>query len=594
LKLTFSGFQRVKKFRRSRRAVEVLTGNLLMIVVMASVFSSIAFLVKASTQRYSSQQQSQMVEQLSSYLSSKVSEAWGVSVDETPLSLPETIGGSSYIIESEPGGQYLIVRTVGGTFRIPSNGITLSRRSIRSTEPHTIGIRYGKVVIDPPPLTEVLFPLDGSVFGGPFNLSYRTSRSATEHEVYLDGRQVSSSTSSLDGMTIDPNTPPTNLSDGQHLLTVVTKNNFGYGQDSVKFVIDRTPPQVELNVSQIWDNKLKITVTDLKVQGNKVEMYVFITDDKNQPVRELDESDFYIYDSENEFLQGGRLRLQVLATDGESRVDPSSYGIYYENSGNVESVEGKEAEWDSKGYNGTTTFWARASDIAGNWNLSMNVTKSPTNRRVEVGPPDKKSDLSVIFTNDVSGSMDWVMWKDEYPKPGEPSRLDYMKAAVKSFIDKMFPEDEGAICSFATNYDTGQEEIILRHDFTLTTESGKTALKTAVDALTTRDGTPLYDALYQSVLWVKDRTKYRAVLVLTDGKDLNYATGQPYSNRTFEEVIELAKQEGVPIYCVGLGDSIWPPPRRGCRKRTTRLLASFSAGTRSPIMLASRSPGEIR
>ncbi len=355
-------------------------------------------------------------------------------------------------------------------------------------------------------------------------------------------------------MTIDPNTPPTNLSDGQHLLTVVTKNKFGYGRDSVKFVVDRTPPQVELNVSQIWDNKLKITVTDLKVQGNKVEMYVFITDDKNQPVRELDESNFYIYDTENEFLQGGRLRLQVLASDAESRVDPSSYGIYYENSGNVESMEGKEAEWDSKGYNGTTTFWARASDIAGNWNLSMNVTKSPTNRRVEVGPPDKKSDLSVIFTNDVSGSMDWVMWKDEYPKPGEPSRLDYMKAAVKSFIDKMFPEDEGAVCSFATNYDTGQEEIILRQDFTLTTESGKTALKGAVDSLTTRDGTPLYDALYQSVLWVKDRTKYRAVLVLTDGKDLNYATGQPYSNRTFEEVIELAKQEGVPIYCVGLGD----------------------------------------
>ena len=82
MKLTFSGFQRVKKFRRSRRAVEVLTGNLLMIVVMASVFSSIAFLVKASTERYSSEQQSQMVEELSSYLSSKVSEAWGISVDE--------------------------------------------------------------------------------------------------------------------------------------------------------------------------------------------------------------------------------------------------------------------------------------------------------------------------------------------------------------------------------------------------------------------------------------------------------------------------------------------------------------------------------
>ena len=542
------------RFRNSRRAIEVLTGNLMMLMVMAAVFSSIAFLVRSSSDKYSQAQEEEIIDSISIYLRSMVSDAWGIGADEIPLDLPELIGGQDYIIESDPSGKYLWIRTGGMTYKIVSSGITMSRRSISSSQNHNIGIRDGRIVVDPPPLTELVEPLDGSVFSGNFNVSYRTSGSATNHSVYLDGVKVASSSTTLDGFIIDPSTPPTDLTNGQHILTVITGNDFGDGSDSVRFVVDRIPPNVALNMTQIMTDELRVEITEITSTNKSVELYIFVTDDKDLPVRELDSDNFYMYNSEAELGQGGRFELSIIANDTESRVDPRSYVIGRQYQGDTSISRSRDWEWDSKIFNTTTRFWGIASDIAGNTQTSPNITMNPINRNVGVGSPDRKSDLSIIFTNDVSGSMEWVMWKDEYPKPEEESRLDFMKMAVKSFIDKMYPEDEAAICSFATNYATQSSEIVLQADFRLTTEAGRNQLKSAVDGLTTLGGTPLYDALYQSVLWVRDRTKYKAVLVLTDGKDLNYATGEPYSNRTSEEVIDLAVAEGIPIYCVGLGE----------------------------------------
>jgi len=541
-------------FIGSKRSIEVLTGNLLMLMVMALVFSSVAFMVKKTSDNYSLAKERELVDGISAYLRSKVSEAWGVGADEVPLTLPELAGSAKYTIESDPSGNYLIVKTPRSRYKIRSGGIVISKGSIDNIQPHSIGIRDGRVVIDPPPLTEIVQPLDGSVFNGPFNVSYRTSSSTTEHRIYLDGTMVANSSTTLDGFRIDPSAGPTYLADGQHILRVVGRSLYGEGEDFVRFVIDRSPPQVELKISQIMTGELIVSVTQIRTTGEKVEIYIHVSDNKGMPVRELDVSNFYIYNSGDEFLQGGRFALSVSAVDSESRVDPRSYVIAQEAKGVVDLTRSRETIWDSKNYNGTVTFWAVASDIAGNAQASPNATRTPVSRPIDVGPPDRKSDLSVIFCNDVSGSMEWVMWKDELPKPGEESRLDFMKPAVKSFIDRMYPEDEAAICSFTTNYDTGLVEIVLRADFTATDPAGKAALAATVDSLVTRDGTPLYDALYQSVLWVRERSKYRVVVALTDGKDLNYATGQPYSTRTWEEVVDLAVLEGIPIYCVGLGE----------------------------------------
>jgi len=543
------------KFRGSKRGIEVLTGNLMMLMVMMAVFSSIAYIVRSSSDKYSKAQEEEIIDGIAVYLRSMASDAWGVGADEISLDLPKLIGSKDYIIESDPGGKYLWIRTDKKTYRIINGGLAMSRRSISSSQPHTIGIREGRTIIDPHPLTELLEPLDGSIFSGSFNVSYRTSASATQHSIYLDEVEVASSPSSLDGFIVDPGMPPTNLTNGQHILTVATSNEFGEGSDSVRFVVDRVPPRVDLNMTQIMTNELNLEITDITTTFDEVEIYIFVTDDKDLPVRELDADNFYMYNSAAELVEGGRFSISVIANDSESRVDPRSYIISRQYQGDTTIFRSKDANWDSKEYNTSTMFWGVASDLAGNTQTSSNLSKNPINRIVEIGSPDRKSDLSIIFTNDVSGSMQWVMWKDEYPKPGEESRLDYMKSAVKSFIDKMFPEDEAAICSFTTNYATGLTEIILQEDFTPTTEDGKNQLKSAVEGLSTRDGTPLYDALYESVLWAKERTKYRAVLVLTDGKDLNYATGEPYSTRTSGEVIDLARAEGIPIYCVGLGEA---------------------------------------
>jgi VWFA-related protein len=138
--------------------------------------------------------------------------------------------------------------------------------------------------------------------------------------------------------------------------------------------------------------------------------------------------------------------------------------------------------------------------------------------------------LSVVITLDTSGSM--------------AKRMKETQAAAKSFLDTLGSNDSAQVVSFA------------REVKRLTTMStNRQAAREAIGSIMARGDTALYDALYESIQLVKDRTGRKAIVLLSDGVD-DDGTGKPLSKRTVKEVIGLARAVNVPIYVLGLGTDI--------------------------------------
>ena len=84
-------------------------------------------------------------------------------------------------------------------------------------------------------------------------------------------------------------------------------------------------------------------------------------------------------------------------------------------------------------------------------------------------------------------------------------------------------------------------------------------------------GTALYDSLAVALLYLTEAKGQRAVLLLSDGADRSSRLG-------FEQILEVARQQGIAVYAIGLGN-----PDGQEREKLTRLAAetggrSFFAG----------------
>jgi len=186
---------------------------------------------------------------------------------------------------------------------------------------------------------------------------------------------------------------------------------------------------------------------------------------------------------------------------------------------------------------GAVTAYVSVVDQGGNPVTSLTETNfSVIEDTVNLGAPTEASfvsdvaapvPISVALVMDYSGSITDI----------EDTVLD-MQDSVKSFVDEMGNNDETEIIKFAT-----LKEVV--QPFT----SDKVALKAAVDAPWDGGrGTVLYDAVYQAIQDVAARANDRkAVIVITDGSDTQ-------SEKILTDVINLGKDNGVPVFAIGLGD----------------------------------------
>jgi Ca-activated chloride channel homolog len=121
--------------------------------------------------------------------------------------------------------------------------------------------------------------------------------------------------------------------------------------------------------------------------------------------------------------------------------------------------------------------------------------------------------------------------------------------AAKDFVERMSDKDRTAIASFDTTTEPTPpyEDLTIWQDFS----SDKTSLEVAIDKATLeKGGTNLWDAAVDSVNLLKAATgENKLVILLTDGIN-NASSNEP------GDVIEVANQNTVSVYSIGLGKDV--------------------------------------
>jgi VWFA-related protein len=139
--------------------------------------------------------------------------------------------------------------------------------------------------------------------------------------------------------------------------------------------------------------------------------------------------------------------------------------------------------------------------------------------------------VSMAVVMDVSGSI--------------RRHLSGVQQAAGQFVSQIRPEDWVMIIEFS-------DQARMVQNFT--SDVGR--LKSVINKSKARGGTALYDAVVMACDHLKRQQGRTAVILLTDGKDEDAKGTKPGSRHTFEETIEAARESGVTIYALGLGQGV--------------------------------------
>jgi VWFA-related protein len=139
--------------------------------------------------------------------------------------------------------------------------------------------------------------------------------------------------------------------------------------------------------------------------------------------------------------------------------------------------------------------------------------------------------VSIVLTLDASGSM--------------VKAAGSVRETAREFVRAVRKEDRLALITFA---DEPHIEHALSADRALT--------MAGIDKYVPAGGTALYDAIWDSLLHVKNESGRRAIVVLSDGRDENNPGTAPGSAHTFDEVLALTREVGAAVFAVGLGPRI--------------------------------------
>lgn len=169
---------------------------------------------------------------------------------------------------------------------------------------------------------------------------------------------------------------------------------------------------------------------------------------------------------------------------------------------------------------------------------TSNLTVSEDGKQMTIDSlsPAESEPMNVVLVLDTSGSMMWY-------------NVSAVRTAAGHFIDSLNTDDQVAILTFDTNVKT-------LSDFT----SDKTAARKQVDQIQANpnSGTCMYDAVYKAVQKTAALPSgRRAIVLLTDGKDLIIGSKNQCSTYTLDDVIKLASEgtTRAPIFTIGLGDN---------------------------------------
>ncbi|MBU4312717.1 MAG: VWA domain-containing protein [Candidatus Omnitrophica bacterium] len=194
-----------------------------------------------------------------------------------------------------------------------------------------------------------------------------------------------------------------------------------------------------------------------------------------------------------------------------------------------------DGNWDTSwSYNATETY---SFPSKGTYNAKAEVMDedgltSLANYYVTVY--ERSQGVSTAIVIDRSGSM-------------RGGALDDAKDAGIAYVYYMGSADRGAVISF---------DDVVTIDQTFTDDVN--LLISAIDSIQLGGMTAFYDAVYTAITETKNEnpTRRRAIIALTDGYDnwSIYKQDVEVSVMKLQDVVYYAKQEGIPVYTIGLGD----------------------------------------
>lgn len=139
--------------------------------------------------------------------------------------------------------------------------------------------------------------------------------------------------------------------------------------------------------------------------------------------------------------------------------------------------------------------------------------------------------ISIVFALDESGSM--------------KNAADAMKAAARSFVESLRPQDPLAMILFS-------DKSLFAHDLSTT----RAWSLEAIDQYKASGGTALYDAVYDALARLRGIEGRRVVVVMTDGRDENNPGTAPGSAHRFDDVLERLHSVEATVFPIGLGTKI--------------------------------------
>jgi VWFA-related protein len=157
--------------------------------------------------------------------------------------------------------------------------------------------------------------------------------------------------------------------------------------------------------------------------------------------------------------------------------------------------------------------------------------------RVDVPAPKMSDDLSAVLTIDISGSMA----KEFQAAKGKSQRIEQARVAARSFLDKIPKKADCGLILF--------DHEIQPQD-TMKPIRDRRPLIEIIQRMSPRGGTAYLDAAMASVQMLADlktRNREKAVVIMTDGVDLN-------SSVKLKDVIDFAKKSKVKIHTIGIGE----------------------------------------
>ncbi|MGE5262357.1 MAG: vWA domain-containing protein [Acidobacteriota bacterium] len=185
-------------------------------------------------------------------------------------------------------------------------------------------------------------------------------------------------------------------------------------------------------------------------------------------------------------------------------------------------------------------------------------------------PPDafrleqngKPVSLSAATRAGEQGTVSTVLVIDRSGSMAYSGKIAGARQAATTFVNLMRPGDKTALIQFDTEIETLQP---------LTDD--KTALTAAIQKITPRGNTALYDALARGGKYFESASGRKAIIVVTDGMD-------NASKLNREGAIKQAEQGGYSIYTVGLGNKgAGYGNQDGIDESVLRELATASMGT---------------